>query len=472
MRQNIFKRYIFLTCFVVLLCFAAVSVLLTIFYNNYLATEKYKTLSAATDKVSVYLEKSANTTDPFYSGNGLAYTMDSLSSVSETNIFLTDNEGVIKACSCSEKKVTGRCNHLGMTIKKEYLNIALYGKKRLSNLGIYKSVHYVKAKEIKINDSSIYVFATASSMGTKLLIKKVARMYLISAVTPVIVMFSLLYALTVRYTKPLKMMSEAARAMSKGDFSRRIPVKTDDEIGELAASFNEMTDSLARLEETRKDFVANVSHELRTPMTTIGGFIDGIIDGTIPKEKEKEYLELVRDEVKRLSRMVESMLNISRLESKEFVLKYEKFDFKEMLLSIVISQERRIEERGYNIEGLNDIPQIIINADRDLIYRAVYNLVDNAVKFTNSGGTISFALSFDKKNMEFVIKNTGEGIEKKDLPYVFERFYKADKSRSAVKNSTGLGLYIVKTIIEKHGGKISVSSSEENTSFKITLPLI
>ena len=285
-------------------------------------------------------------------------------------------------------------------------------------------------------------------------------------------MFFAIYTMTYRMTKPLKLMSEASKAMAKGDFSKRIPVTSDDEIGELAVSFNQMTNSLVQLEGMRKSFVANVSHELKTPMTTIGGFIDGILDGTIEPEKQRYYLTIVSDEVKRLSRLVQSMLSMAKLESGEFILKPELFDFRELLCTIVISQEQRIEAQGLNITGLDEIPSVSVSADRDLIHQVIYNLVDNAIKFTNESGTINFSLKTDSKKLVFTITNTGKGIPEKELPYVFERFYKVDKSRSANKNSTGLGLYIVKTILKAHGGGITVISQENSfTSFSITLPV-
>ena len=233
-----------------------------------------------------------------------------------------------------------------------------------------------------------------------------------------------------------------------------------------------MTNSLVQLEGMRKSFVANVSHELKTPMTTIGGFIDGIHDGTIEPEKQRYYLNIVSDEVKRLSRLVQSMLSMAKLESGEFVLKPELFDFRELLCTIVISQEQRIESQRLNITGLDEIQSISVKADRDLIHQVIYNLVDNAIKFTDESGTIDFKLKNDNKKLIFTITNTGKGIPENELPYVFDRFYKVDKSRSAVKNSTGLGLYIVKTILKAHGGSITVSSRENSfTSFSVTLPL-
>ena len=159
-------------------------------------------------------------------------------------------------------------------------------------------------------------------------------------------------------------------------------------------------------------------------MTTIGGFIDGIIDGTIEPDRQKHYLGIVSEEVKRLSRMVQSMLSISQLESGTANLKKDKFDFKEMLLSVVLSQEQRINEGNFQIIGLEKLNSVTLSADKDLIYRVIYNLVDNAVKFTDAGGSIEFASKVDGKGLTFSIKNTGKGIPENDLPYLFERFYK------------------------------------------------
>ena len=206
-------------------------------------------------------------------------------------------------------------------------------------------------------------------------------------------------------------------------------------------------------------------------MTTISGFIDGILDGTIPEERQGYYLDIVSKEVKRLSRLVEGMLSMSKLESGQETLKPQTFDFSQLLCTIVIGLEQRIEQQNLEIIGLDSIKSVNITADKDLIHQAVYNLVDNAIKFTNPGGKIEFSLSDFADSITFKITNTGNGIPEKELPLVFERFYKGDKSRSDVKDSTGIGLYIVKTIISSHKGNISVTSKENVfTSFEIKLP--
>ena len=475
MRQKLFKKQLGTIALIVFFSLSSVLVILTFIFNNYFANEKYTSLKKSCESVSDFAKYTVQNNEQNYNKLPFYYVMQNLSNVSNFDLFITDQDGVITICSCDDWIDEGKCEHTGMQIDKESLNSMLSDDgKIIGKLGLYSSPHYAAAVKIECEDGSKigYVVATDSMEEITKFIRKVSQIYLFSVIIPLLLTFGAISVMTYRLTKPLKLMSEAANAMAKGDFSRRIPVTSDDEIGQLAVSFNQMTNSLARLEDVRKSFIANVSHELKTPMTTIGGFIDGIIDGTIPPDKQNYYLQIVHDEVKRLSRMVESMLSVSRMESDEFVLKTENFNFKELVLSIVIAQEQRIEKKELNIEGLDSLTDITISADKDLIHRVVYNLVDNAVKFTDEGGSIKFSTKCDSKNMTFRIENTGRGIPQSELPYVFERFYKVDKSRSASKESTGLGLYIVKTIIKKHGGVISVSSVENKfTAFEFTLPI-
>lgn len=471
-RKKLFNKYFVATTLIVLFSLTVMMLILTFAYNGYLADMKHKSLEKTCDSVAYII--SSEGYDERSDREGFYYVLSNLADVSESDIFITDENGVIRMCGCSNRRADGNCDHSGTQVSKEMLSRA--DENRLSELGtagIYKNPHYIMAMRVSIGGSEQgYIVAAAQAQMIRDLMLSLSKIYLLVAVIPVVLMFFALYIMTYRLTRPLKLMSDAAKAMARGDFSRRIPVTSDDEIGELAVSFNQMTNSLAQLEGMRKSFVANVSHELKTPMTTIGGFIDGIIDGTIEHEQQNHYLSIVSDEVKRLSRMVQSMLSLSRLESGEFNLNPQKFDFRELLLNVVLSQEQRIEKQRLNISGLDTVSAVTVNADRDLIHQVVYNLVDNAVKFTPEGGEIRFALKVDSKKLYFRIENTGKGIPAAELQYVFERFYKVDKSRSANKTGTGLGLYIVKTIVKTHGGTITVSSREnEFTAFEVTLPL-
>ncbi len=474
MRQKLFRKQLGAIALIVFLSLSSVLIILTFIFNNYFADEKYNSLLKSCNSVSDFIDDITADGDAVDS-NAVYYIMRNISNVSNFNLYMTDADGVILICSCDDWGRDQRCEHTGTQIDKNYItDISGKGGKTISKLGIYSNPHYTAMIELKNSggEKTGYVFATSSINEVTNLMKKVAQIYLISIIIPLVLTLGAMSAMTYRLIMPLKLMSEAAKAMAKGDFSRRIPVTRDDEIGELAVSFNQMTNSLARLEEVRKSFIANISHELKTPMTTIGGFIDGIIDGTIEPDKQNYYLNIVSSEIKRLSRMVESMLSVSKLESNEFVLKPEAFNLREQVLDIVIAQEQRIEKKHLNIVGLDELTDVTVNADKDLIHRVVYNLVDNAVKFTNDGGEIEFRIKFDSKNVTFIIKNTGKGIPENELPYVFDRFYKVDKSRSANKESTGLGLYIVKTIVKNHGGIISVSSVENKfTQFEFTIPI-
>lgn len=474
MRHKLFKKFFSATAAIVLLSLTVMMIILTFVYSNHLVSEKYSALGKACDSVSRFAQYAYSQDADGYTRD-MHYIMLNSSSIYGFEMFLTDDGGVIRICSCAEWEKNGNCDHTGTLVSKENLSrMQKENRGIISTLDIFSSPRYVVGERLSDEDGKAYgyVVAAASTDAVHSLAKRVIKIYLMAAVVPLVLMFFALYIMSYRLIKPLKLMSEAARAMAKGDFSRRIPVTSDDEIGELAVAFNGMTNSLSRLEETRKSFIANVSHELKTPMTTIGGFIDGIIDGTIDYEHQNHYLGIALGEVKRLSRMVDSMLSLSRLESGEFTPKYERFDFREQVLNIVIGQEQRITQKSIEIIGLDELPEVTVNADKDLIYRVIYNLVDNAIKFTEQEGKISFIVKTDAKNVTFKIKNTGVGIPKSDLPLVFDRFYKVDKSRSDNKNSTGLGLYMAKTIIQNHGGSISVSSVENAvTAFEFTLPL-
>lgn len=472
MKLKLFKKYFFMTSLIIVFSLSVMMMILSFALNNYLAKEKYKSLSISCTEVTEYISElsdGAIKTEDFFK------TVNALASVSDVDIFIADNAGRVIACGCDDWMENGECFHSDTIISADELK-GVGGKSsfKLGTLEIYKNPHYIASEPLygRENERIGTVFGAAPISAIRELMLTIIRLYLLSAVIPIILMFFAIYTMTYRMTKPLKLMSEASKAMAKGDFSKRIPVTSDDEIGELAVSFNQMTNSLVQLEGMRKSFVANVSHELKTPMTTIGGFIDGILDGTIEPEKQRYYLTIVSDEVKRLSRLVQSMLSMAKLESGEFVLKPELFDFRELLCTIVISQEQRIESQKLNITGLDEIQSVSVNADRDLIHQVIYNLLDNAIKFTDESGTIDFKVKSDNKKLVFTITNTGAGIPENELPYVFDRFYKVDKSRSAVKNSTGLGLYIVKTILKAHGGSITVASRENSfTSFGVTLPL-
>ena len=277
---------------------------------------------------------------------------------------------------------------------------------------------------------------------------------------------------SMRQIQPIREMARATRAYAAGNFDVRMQdTGRNDEIGELAASFNNMADSLAETERQRSDFIANISHELKTPMTTIAGYTDGILDGTIPPEKEKKYLQIISDESRRLSRLVRRMLDISRIQSQQD-MKKEDFDLCESMRLALLSMEQKITDRGLDVEA--DIPEdsVMVQGVNDLITQVIYNLLENATKFAAPGSTLYLGLTETGGDKAVVtVRNTGHTIPPEEIPLLFERFHKSDKSRSEDKDGYGLGLYVVKTILSQHKEKISVTSENGVTSFSFTVQL-
>ena len=286
----------------------------------------------------------------------------------------------------------------------------------------------------------------------------------------------LVYFISKKITAPIKQISKAVDSYTKGNFDVRIPVKEkdNDEITTLAVAFNNMAKELEKLEKNKNTFISSISHDLKTPMTSIQGFIEGMIDGTIPAERQGYYLNVVLKEVKRLSRLVNSLLDVSRMESGGLKLNPTYFDVCEMARLILISFEEKIEKSKINIEFEADDDPSRVFADRDAIYQVIYNIVGNALKFTYENGILRIEIRKIESENKYSISiyNTGIGIKKEELEHIFDRFYKAASSSGLDKTGTGLGLYIAKTKIQAHGEKITVDSEyEKYCRFTFTLSI-
>ncbi len=391
-----------------------------------------------------------------------------ISSTTETKIFLVNLDGKTLICSEGEN-----CDHRTFGVPEEVMEAAVSGEYDGSGTlgGIYESSHYTVGIPIKNGETVMAVlFASTEATDVWFFIMDLMDIIFFCALIATAVSSVAIYFVTNSMTKPLREMAAAAKSFSTGDFTVRVPAEGEDEIAQLARSFNHMADSMADLESVRRSFIANVSHELKTPMMTIGGFIDGILDGTVPKEKHKQYLAIVSEEVKRLSRMVKSMLSIARIEAGDMKINPTDFDINELVCRTVFAFEQKIEEKKLEIMGLES-DEVFVKADNDLIHQVVYNLIDNAVKFVNEGGCISFSYAQKDGSVFVSVKNTGVGIAQQELPRLFDRFYKTDKSRSLDKTGVGLGLYIVQTIVNQHKGDLLVKSVEgEYTEFTFSIP--
>lgn len=467
MNSRLFKKFFFTNAAIFLVGITFLSTILGFVVINYLVNDKRERLIENCNAIVEVADS-----DYFESGM-LSGMVTALAKTSDAEIFVTDKQGKVIVCSCEAFSKNGSCSMSRKPLSSDIIKKVLTGTYSENGFlgGFYNNnAYFTTAMPVTVGGEVIgAVFSSAPASQPRIFFNSLLKIYLFAAIIPILIMLIAGYLMSYRLVKPLRQMSEAAKRMAKGDFSRRIPVISDDEIGELSISFNNMTNSLAQLEGMRRSFVANVSHELRTPMTTIGGFIDAILDGTIDGDTEKHYLTIVSDEIKRLSRLVEAMLCLAKLESGEQKINPTRFDIVKAARNVVISQNRRIFDKGIDIKGLEE-DGIVVTADYDLIYQVIFNLVDNAIKFTNENGLIEFFITEKNKTVVFSVRNTGSYIEQADLKYIFDRFYKADKSRSANKNGTGLGLYISKTIIDIHGGSIKADSKRnEYVEFCFTL---
>lgn len=471
--NSIYFRNFIATAVLVLCCFLVIGIAFFVIGESYLVDDTIERLDVNADEV-VRTAK-AISRDGDLSNWELRMSISSVATSSSNHIFICDSDGVI--LSCSDKLLHCR-DHEGKTVPQKYLRLA--GTSRLVDEitdlgGIYSADRFVLAKPINIGDSTAgYVFVSTDDVSV--LGAWHTFIGVILAVSIAVMLIALLMSLlfSKKMAEPLDQLAIASRKVAHGDFTARVekPGNRSGEIGTLVDSFNTMTDALQKSDENRRELIANISHELRTPMTTIAGFADGILDGTIPKEDEERYLQKIADETHRLSRLVRNMLDLSQAESKATdKTRRSKFDISELTLKTLLSFESRAEEKGLDVDPQLPEDPIMVFADSDSITQVIYNLTDNAIKFAEKNSTITIRI-YKKDGKAFVaVKNRGETIPPDDLPHIFDRFHKSDRSRSMDKDGVGLGLYLVKTILNSHDEDIAVSSRDGVTVFVFTLPL-
>ncbi len=471
MKDGLFAKYFRTTTLVILLSIIFLGIILLLFSSRYFREDRFELLSnnltqavaitQADYRISDYQYIHADVLEPLY---------EALSHTLQSDILLVDSQGRTLLCSEGEN-----CVHMNYMVPDDIMaDIALGGHSGLSNFGgVYENSHFIVGMPLINPETNTVVgaiFASSDAASLNVFLGDMLGIFALSALGSLLVASVLVSYFSKRLSEPLMQISAATARFSRGDFSMPIPNESEDEIGEIARSLNNMATHLSSSEAMRRGFVANVSHELKTPMTTISGFVDGILDGTIPPDRQTHYLEIVSTETKRLSRLVRSMLSLSRIEAGEMKLSPAPVDLTELFFNTVLIFEPNIEEKQVEIRGL-DTPRIMVYADSDLTHQVVYNLVENAVKFVNSGGYIEFSFRTVQDVVIASVTNSGDGIQKEEFPQLFERFYKSDKSRGLDKTGVGLGLYLVKTILGFMDGNITVSSVVgDYATFEFSLP--
>lgn len=392
---------------------------------------------------------------------------------SDNDIVICNSEGVV--CICMERS---NCEHLGKRLDSDTVDTLFQGEKAKLNKAVstlYGDERMASAIAVLNSDGSrlCIVVVSVQKAAITALTEKMLRVFLLAALLILVAALLAIPIFTRREARPIQEMAAAARQIAHGNLDVRVPTGNEnEELEELAVAFNNMTLALKNSETIRNEFVANISHELKTPMTTIAGYLDGMLDGTIPPEKYRYYMELVSTEARRLSRLVRSMLDISRLRDQGIPADQKtNFDICEAAGQALLCFEQRINQKKLNVEI--DMPDegLTIHAAQDSVTQVLYNLIDNAVKFVNEGGTLSVRIRRHGNSAMISVGNTGKTIPPEELPLVFDRFHKIDKSRSNDRDGWGLGLYIVKTIVLAHGEDVYVTSQDGKTEFTFSMSL-
>ena len=479
MFKSVFARFVAAFMATILFCFALVALVTTSIITQYSEQAKTDIMATAARSSAIFLEGSLSQSEdgsvgiPADQAQDVRKMLSTLASnAADVTTLVVDLDGRVLLSTGSE----GALRFEGAVVPEGFL--ASVGEE--SGL-----VRNESTEELFANVSGFYavpvctesgqpvatVFVCTSSMLLSELLNVIIRAMVVVIACVLVASLIAVYFISARIISPLKEISRAAKQFAAGKFDTRVAVRGRDEVAELAVAFNNMAESLDNYETMRNTFMSNVSHDLRSPMTSIAGFIDGILDGVIPPEKHAYYLQLVSSEIHRLSRLVATLLDLSRIQAGERKFTMAPFDICEVCREILISFEQKINDKHLEVMFDCEEDRLYAVADRDAIYQIVYNLCDNAIKFASERGLFRVAIEkLRGKKILVSVYNEGEGIAQADLPYVFERFYKSDKSRGLNKTGVGLGLFISKTIVDAHGEKIWVESEfGEDCCFRFTL---
>lgn len=468
-----FRRQLTLMLCILLAATILLGLAFWVVFDRYAARKQETSLQSTADTVASLTQ--------FYSSPASMYldwdfrlNLSAASGASENDVLLCTTDGQVFLCAQDVQD----CEHIGRTLGASAVEkITKQGSASIDDAAtlLYGEKRLAVASAAYSSDGTFICIVVASMKRADLsaLTGGTLRLFILTALAVFLVALLAMPYLTRRETKPIKDMAAAARQLAHGNLSVRVPTGyQNEEMEELAVAFNNMAASVQNSETIRQEFVANVSHELKTPMTTIAGYLDGILDGTIPPEKQRAYMELVSTEVRRLSRLVRNMLDVARLKDQGIPPeKLTDFDICEEASQALLSFEQRINQKHLNVDI--DMPEfgLTVHAFADAVSQVIYNLLDNAVKFIDDGGTLSVHARQQGGKAVVSIANTGPTIDPAELPLIFDRFHKTDKSRSTDRDGVGLGLYIVKTIVLAHGEDIYVTSRDGKTEFTFTMPL-
>jgi len=467
-KNSLFSKMVVTYTIIITVSFTILAAFLSFWFQDYFIKTRQRELNS---QVEIIEGIATDYLTGLLSHEELTEKMKFISSYIDENIVLVDSNGyVYLVTSIKYVPLVGKqIFHDGLEKMDSSDYIDAFNK-----YGVYMDEKTYVMMEVLKDAREQSVGATLISVSTDILDNSLSNVYQIiwlSAVFAVIASCIVIYYFSQKMiVNPLSQMSGVARKIAQGDVDKRVEIHSDDEMEEFANAFNVMADSLQKVEQNRKEFISNVSHELRSPMTSIKGFIGGILDGVIPEEKHKYYLNIAYEEIQRLARLINDLLDLSAVESGTYKLNKVSVDINEIVRICILRNENRIKNKNLDVQVFFEGSELWVLTDEDKIIQVVTNLLDNAIKYGKDDGLINISCRKKGKKAHISIFNEGPTIDEEDIKHVWERFYKGDKSRTQ-KVSTGLGLSIVKKIISLHDEEIWVCNKEDGVEFTFTLHL-
>lgn len=483
-RDSLFSKIIYSFTTIISVILVLLAIFLSIFSESHLKNKELKDIDNELDGMTklVYSYKLNQKTDEL---NNLNEYGKIIAKLSDSTIICVENNGYVYSVlsnsddvneySSDNKYAELKLKMLPYAFSAEEKQDIQKGKTIISkdanetlSMDADSTITYIKPVLEEDLDCG-YIIVIESSDELKQTVIDIKKMiWAIVIVALIISIITINFASKKVLFDPFEKISGIARKLANGDVDKRIEINSNDEIGELAQSFNIMAESLEQIDRNRREFISNVSHELRSPMTSIKGFLSGMIDGIVPKDKEGYYLKIIYDEVNRLTRLVNDLLDISALEQGKFNLNITEVDINAIIKLCLNNLEGKIEKKELNVEVLLEDKYKFVHADRDRIIQVVTNLIDNAVKYIQKGGKIEINVEEKRKKVYISVFNNGPQLTEEEIVHIWDRFYKADKSRTN-KESTGLGLSIIRLILTQHDEDIWVKNVNGGVKFTFTL---
>lgn len=468
MFRSIFSKLLASNLLIIVLVITVLFLAVTMIYQDYVFEQKQQALKQTGHYVNILLNQ-LEAKD--ISQEELNIALDSMGYVSDAKIY---------AIRIDKKALENPQNlQLGEGLEESYLLSDF--KAILNGEEVFRQQQYSENFNMLMVFAGIPWTTDSGIAGTILLFSPVSRVtghlkQLNLAIGFTALIFILLSSFVIyfnsrRISKPIKEMEQAAEKLASGESTGDLTVKSKDEIGKLAASFNYMKQQLANTEKMRREFIANISHDMRTPLTSIHGFIGGMLDGTIQPKDYKKYLQIIKEETIRLTKLSNEVLQLAKIQAGNIQLHRKTQNIKDILESVSESMKTLLEQKSMTL-SVQCEPGLSLSADRDKLKQILINILDNAVKYTPPKGRISLEATREQNSIIFRIRDTGIGISPEDLPSIFEKFYRVDKSRQSLNGGSGLGLNIAQSLVELHGGKIqAVSYPEKGTEISFSIPL-